>query len=79
MSLERFSQAISVWQVQSEVRGKSWMQTRQRMPEALWQIPVRLRVSRRAGLVALVGCGWENAWSWLVHMHVIPAQGILSF
>ena len=43
------------------------------------RIPVRLRVSRRAALVAFVGSGWENEWSWVVHMHVIPAQGILSF
>ena len=43
------------------------------------RIPVRLRVSRRAALVALVGNGWENEWSWVVHMNVIPAQGILSF
>ena len=42
-------------------------------------IPVRLRVSRRAALVALVGSGWENEWSWVAHMHIIPAHGILSF
>ena len=28
--------------------------------------PVRLRVSRRAALVALVGSGWENEWSRVV-------------
>ena len=69
MSLERFSQAISTWEVQSEVRGKSTLkanQTRQRVPEALWRIPVRLRVIRRAALVALVGSGWENEWSRVV-------------
>ena len=66
MSLERFSQAISTWEVQSEVRGNFLNQTRQRVPEALWRIPVRLRVSRRAALVALVGSGWENEWSRVV-------------
>ena len=30
------------------------------------RIPVRLRVSRRAALVALVGSGWENEWSRVV-------------
>ena len=41
VSSERFSQAISTWEVQSEVRGKSELkanQTRQRVPEALWRI-----------------------------------------
>ena len=38
MSLERFSQAISTWEVQSEVRGNFLNQTRQRVPEALWRI-----------------------------------------
>ena len=66
MSLERFSQAISTWEVQSEVRGNFQPQTRQRVPEALWRIPVRLRVSRRAALVAFVGSGWENEWSRVV-------------
>ena len=31
------------------------------------RIPVRLRVSRRAALVALVGSGWENERSWGAH------------
>ncbi len=43
------------------------------------RIPVRLRVSRRAALAALVGSGWENYRSWVAHMYIIPAQGILSF
>ena len=49
-------------------------QTRQRVPEALWRIPVRLRVSRRAALVARVGSGSENERSWVAHMYIIPAQ-----
>ena len=53
--------------------------TRQQVPEALWRIPVRLRESRRAALVALVGGGWEHECSRVSHMHIIPAQGILSF
>ena len=43
------------------------------------RIPVRLRVSRRAALVALVGSGWENERSWVAHMYIIFARGILSF
>ena len=39
---------------------------------------MRLRESRRAALVALAG-GWEHEWFWVSHMHIIPAQGILSF
>ena len=46
---------------------------------AAQRIPVRLRESRRAALVALVGGGWENEWSRVSHMHILPAQGILSF
>ena len=52
------------------------MQTRQRVPEALWRIPVRLRVSLRAALVALVGSGWENEMSWVALMYKILARGI---
>ena len=42
------------------------------------RIPVRLRVSRRAALVALVGSGWENGRSWVAHVYIIPAELILS-
>ena len=42
------------------------------------RIPVRLRVSRRAALVALVGSGWENERSWVAHVYIIPAERILS-
>ena len=43
------------------------------------RIPVRLRVSRRAALVALVGGGWEKERSWVAHVYIIPAERILSF
>ena len=39
---------------------------------------MRVRVGRRAALVALVGSGWENEWSRVVHMHVLLAPGVLS-
>ena len=42
-------------------------------------IPVHLRVSRRAVLVAFVRSGPENERSWVAHMFIIPAQRILSF
>ena len=54
-------------------------QTRLQVPEALWRSPARLRESRRAALVALVWGGWGNGWSRVSHMHIILAQGILSF
>ena len=38
MSLERFSQAISTWDVQSEVKGNFQQETRQRVLEALWRV-----------------------------------------
>ena len=31
------------------------------------RIPVRLRVSRRAALVPLVGGGWEKERAWVTH------------
>ena len=40
---------------------------------------MRLRVSRRAALVALVGSGWEKERSLVDRMYIILAQGILSF
>ena len=42
------------------------------------RIPVRLRESRRAALVALVGSGWENSRYWVAHVYIIPAERILS-
>ena len=39
---------------------------------------MRLRESRRAALVALVGSGWENSRSWVAHVYIIPAERILS-
>ena len=39
---------------------------------------MRLRESRRAALVALVGSGWENERSWVAHVYIIPAELILS-
>ena len=43
------------------------------------RIPVRLRVSRRAALVALVGSGWENERYRVARMYIILDQGSLSF
>ena len=43
------------------------------------RIPVRLRVRRRAALVALVGSGWENERYWVAHVYIIPAELILRF
>ena len=40
---------------------------------------MRLRESRRAALVALVGSGWENERSWVAHVYIIPAELILMF
>ena len=40
---------------------------------------MRLRESRRAALVALVGSGWENERSWVAHVYIIPAELIRSF
>ena len=40
---------------------------------------MRLRVSRRAALVALVRNGWGNERSGVAPMYRIPARGILSF
>ena len=40
---------------------------------------MRLRESRRAALVALVGSGWENERYWVAHVYIIPAELILSF
>ena len=40
------------------------------------RIPVRLRVSRRAALVALVGSGWKrNGIGWF-DLHVMLAPGV---
>ena len=34
------------------------------------RIPVRLRESRRAALVALGGNGWQNGGSWVAHVYI---------
>ena len=43
------------------------------------RIPVPLRESRRAALVALVGSGWDNEMYWVAHVYIILAERILSF
>ena len=39
---------------------------------------MRLRVGRRAALVAFVGSGWENERPWVAHVYIIPAELSLS-
>ena len=55
-------------------------QTRMRLQQAgaARRIPVRLRESRRAPLVALVGSGWENERSWVAHVYILPAERTLN-
>ena len=43
------------------------------------RIPVRLRESRRAALVALVGSGWDHERSWVARVCLIYAERILRF
>ena len=59
-----------------EARSQTRMQLQQ--AGAARRIPVRLRESRRAALVALVGSGWENSRYWVAHVYIIPAERILS-
>ena len=40
---------------------------------------MRLRESRRAALVALVGSGWGNERHWVARVYIIPAELVLSF
>ena len=40
---------------------------------------MRLRESRRAALVALVGNGWKNERYWVAHVYIVPAELVLSF